>query len=357
MVNPDSNNPNSTHRTAKPSSDFYATFSEVEILEIIDALEVRREIPLKYAYKGKGASIWDDFYRKYIIPTWYRTSNVEIKLLNDNFQYLNGDSQVNCQVNIIDVGAGNSYPVKQYIRRLDKLGKVNQYIALDISEALLDVSQKNFQNWFPTINYINGTLDIENYCIPKTFLEYKLNSTNQNQVNLGNKNSQTINIILHLGVTIGNHHNRARVLTNFSKSMKKNDFLVLTNEIGSNSEWNGQARGGCDYHAENIYKWIKSAIGIKSEDCELVRKYDSLRDSVVANIKFLHNYTINFNIQGIDKNIEFSADDNITIWRHHKFQIPQLQQELAQAGLELVRYSTNKYSSHIMAICQLAQIP
>ncbi len=357
MVNPDSNNPSSTHRTAKPSSDFYATFSEVEILEIIDALEVRREIPLKYAYKGKGASIWDDFYRKYIIPTWYRTSNVEIQLLNDNFQYLNGDNQVNYKVNIVDVGAGNSYPVKKYIRRLNKLGKVNQYIALDISEDLLDVSQKNFQNWFPKINYINGTLDIENFSIPKSLLESQTNEsqTNESQTNLNN--AQTINIILHLGVTIGNHHNRAKVFTNFRKSMTKNDFLVLTNEIGSNSEWNGQARGGCDYHAENIYKWIKSAIGIKSEDCELVRKYDSFRDSVVANIKFLHNYTINFNIQGIEKNIEFFADDNITIWRHHKFQIPQLQQELAQAGLELVRYSTNQYSSHIMGICQLAHIP
>ncbi|PAX52470.1 L-histidine N(alpha)-methyltransferase [Brunnivagina elsteri] len=346
MLNSDSNNPNSTHRIVKPSSDFYTTFSEVEILEIIDALEVRREIPLKYSYKGKGGKIWDNFYQKYIIPTWYRTSNVEIELLNNNFQYLNGDNLVGSKVNIIDVGAGNSYPIKKYIRQLQKLGKINQYIALDISEALLDVSQKNFKNWFPKINYINDTLDIENSCIPKTLLE---NEPNQNQ--------ETINIILHLGVTIGNHHNRSRVFNNFSKSMKKNDLLVLTNEIGSNSKWNGEARGGCDYHAENIYKWITSAIAIKSEDCQLVRKYDSVRDSVVANIKFLHNYTIIFNIQGIDKNIEFSADDNITIWRHHKFEIPQLQQELAQAGLELIRYSTNKYSSHIMAICQLAHIP
>ncbi|NJR19276.1 MAG: hypothetical protein HC785_28740 [Calothrix sp. CSU_2_0] len=351
MVNPDSNSPNYTHHIVKPSSDFYATFSEVEILEIIDALEVRCEIPLKYSYKGKGAKIWDNFYQKYIIPTWYRTSNVEIELLNNNFEYLNGGNEVCSKVNIIDVGAGNSYPIKKYISRLNKLGKVNQYIALDISESLLNISQKNFYNWFPKINYINGTLDIENACIPKALLE---NKPNKNQANL--ENSQIINIILHLGVTIGNHHNRARVFTNFRKSMKKNDFLVLTNEIGSNSEWNGQARGGCDYHAENIYKWIKSAIGIKSEDCELVRKYDSLRDSVVANIKLLHNYTITFNIQGVEKNVRFSADDNITIWRHHKFEISQLQQELEQAGLKLVRYNTNKYSSHIIVICQVANI-
>ncbi|MEA5570889.1 L-histidine N(alpha)-methyltransferase [Calothrix sp. UHCC 0171] len=332
-------------RRATPSPDFYATFSEVEILEIIDALKVRQEIPLKFSYKGRGAKIWDDFYRKYIIPTWYRTSNVEIELLQDNFQYLNDACKIADKVNIIDVGAGNSYPVKRFIHRLDKLRKVNQYVALDISAGLLDVSQKNFHKWFPRINYLNGIIDIENSCIPQNLLGYQSDDQTEN--------NQITNIILHLGVTIGNHHHRARVFSNFKNSMQANDILVLTNELGSNSQWNGQARGGCDYHAGHIYRWIKDAIGISSSDCQLVRKYDSGRDSVVANIQFLYDYSIDFRIQGIDKSINFAAGDDITIWRHHKFEIPKLRQELEQAGLELVRYSTNKYSSHIMAICRL----
>ncbi|BAZ37796.1 hypothetical protein NIES4101_37210 [Calothrix sp. NIES-4101] len=344
MVKSSSNIADSPRR-AIPTPDFYHTFSEVEILEIIDALKIRQEIPLKFSYKGRGAKIWDDFYRKYIIPTWYRTSNVEIELLKDNFPYLNDACQVGNKVNIIDVGAGNSFPVKSFIHRLDKLKKVNQYIALDISGGLLEVSQKNFNKWFPHINYLNGVIDIENSCIPANLLD--------NQPGAQAENNSITNIILHLGVTIGNHHHRARVFSNFKNSMQANDVLVLTNEIGSNSQWNGQARGGCDYHAENIYRWIKEVIGIPSSDCQLVRKYDSGRDSVVANIQFLYDYTIDFSIQGIDKSINFAAGDHITIWRHHKFEIPKLRQELERAGLQLVRYSTNKYSSHIMAICTL----
>jgi uncharacterized SAM-dependent methyltransferase len=321
------------NRIAQPSSEFYTVFCQQEILSLIEALKTRREIPLKYSYKGTGANIWDNFYRKLIIPNWYR-SNVEIKLLRDNFQYLNANTQNSHKVNIIDVGAGNSYPVKEYIRKLDKLGRINRYTALDISEELLEVSKRNFTRWYPFIKYTNSYIDIENSPIP----EYLLHRDN-------------INIFLHLGVTIGNLQHRVKALKNFRQSMGKNDLLVLTNEIGNNSQWDGIARGGCYYHAEEIYQRINKNIGIQHQDCQLIRKYDKKTDSVVANLKFTSDYIIDFSSAGINKKVEISKYEEITIWRHHKHQLPELIEELEQAGLKLVHHSTNKYQSHIMAIC------
>ena len=340
---PINSNINSSHqvpifRTAKPSNEFYKVFSEAEILGIIHALESRREIPRKYSYKGQGAKIWDSFYLKYIVPTWYRTSNVEIDLLKSNFAYLNGDYQQCDKVNIIDVGAGNAYPVKAFIGKLKKLGRIDKYIALDISDELLNVSSKNFKKWFPLIDYINYAIDIENNIIPESLVK--------------NQRENTANIFLHLGVTIANHHDRHQVFQHFRDSMAKNDLLVFTNEIGSNSQWDGIARGGCKYHADQVYRWITNNLGMKAEDCELVRKYDPAKDSIVANLKLQQNYTINFSYLGIDKSLEISAGEEITIWRHHKFEIPTLIQEIEQAGLKLVNYSTNKYSSHLMVICE-----
>ncbi|MEA5602689.1 L-histidine N(alpha)-methyltransferase [Nostoc sp. UHCC 0252] len=332
------------NRTAKPSSEFYSIFSEEEVLRIINALEVSREIPLKYSYKGRGAKIWDDFYRKYVIPRWYRTSNVEIDLLKGNFDFFNQNIQIGEKVNIVDVGAGNSYPVKKFIQKLHKLGKMNKYIALDISEELLHVSRNNLKKWFPLVEFISSTIDIENNSIPIALF--------QNKADL--KIDNTAKIFFHLGVTIGNHQNRDEVFKNFRDSMGKNDCLVFTNEIGSNSTWNGNVRGGCKYHVEEIYAWVKNKIGIKSEDCELVRKYDLKTDSIIANIKLHHDYTISFNQKGIDKSIEISEGEEITIWRHHKFEIPQLLQELEHSGLQLIQYSIDKYKSHIMVICKVA---
>lgn len=323
----------------EPTSEFYSVFSQAEILEIIHALETRREIPLKYAYKGGGANIWNEFYQKYIIPRWYRTSNVEIDLLKANFAYINGNYQKCAKVNIIDVGAGNSYPVKAYINELSKIDRINKYIALDISEELLNVSSKNIKTWFPLIDFASYSIDIENNNLPKEVVK--------------NKSENIANIFLHLGVTIANHQNRTQVFKNFRDSMDENDLLVFTNEVGSNAQWDGVARGGCKYHADQVYQWMRKNIGIKSEDCEIIRKYDLATDSIVANMKFRQNYTINFSYLEIDQNIEISAGEEITIWRHHKFEIPALIKEIKEAGLKLVHYSTNKYSSHLMMICEI----
>ncbi len=328
-----------TSRTAKPNPEFYSIFSEIEVLEIIQSLEFNREIPLKYAYKDKGAKNWDNFYQKYIVPKWYRKSSLEIDLLRDNFEYINGSSQKCDKVNIVDVGAGNSYPVKEFISKLNSLGIINQYVALDISEELLGLSKQNVHKWFPLLKYTNYSIDIENACLPESLLT--------------NQPDEIAKIILHLGVTFANHQNRAKVLKNLKDSMTEKDLLVFTVETGSNSQWDGKARGAYKYHVEQIYEWIKNKFGFKPEDCELIRKYDSETDSIVANLQLRHDHNISFSLAGTDKNIQIFAGEEITIWRHHKYEIPELLQELEQAGLQLVHYSTDKYQSLTMVICQV----
>lgn len=115
--------------TAQPRAEFYSIFSELEILDIIQTLTTRREISLKYSYKGQGANIWDKFYLNYLRPRWYRPVNREIALLNDNFEIITRKISAVNTVNLIDVGAGNSYPVKDFICRLNRLDKITRYIA------------------------------------------------------------------------------------------------------------------------------------------------------------------------------------------------------------------------------------
>jgi uncharacterized SAM-dependent methyltransferase len=327
---------------AKPNSEFYSIFSHQEILDIIHALEFNREIPLKYSYKGRGAKIWDDFYLKYIIPKWYRTYNVEIVLLNQAFKYIVNAFEDNYKFNIVDVGAGNSFPAKKFIYKLNKLGKANKYIALDISEDLLKISQKNITKWFPSLDFQSSIIDIEKYLVSPELLKNQKNNTFDS---IGN-------IFLHLGVTIGNHQNREQVFQNFRDSMGKHDLLIFTNEIGDNSKFTG----GC-YHAEQICKWIQTNLRIPASDCELIRKYDAITDSIVASMKLRQNYTINFQCmeKEIDQNVIFFADEEITLWRFHKHTISNITQELEQAGLKLLHYLTDKKSSHIMVICSVKE--
>lgn len=341
---PSSSSNISLPRNVHPSDEFYSIFSEEEVLEIIHALEVKREIPLKYSYKGKGATSWNNFYLKHIIPRWYRSSNLEIDLLRNNFSFINSLTQEVEQLNIIDVGSGNSYPVKEFISKLLKLGKINKYIAVDISEEMLAISRDNFTKWFPKTKFSSYSIDVENNSLNKLLVEHEANLETAN----------TANVFLHLGVTISNHKNRSQALKNFRDSMGKNDLLIFTSESGSNAKWDGIARGGFKYHVDRVYAGIQEKIGIQAEDCELVRKYDVETDSKVANIKLNHKYSIEFDIKGINKKVEISEGEEITIWRHHAYELPELLQELSQAGLELAHLGTNKNKSHLLVICQVA---
>jgi uncharacterized SAM-dependent methyltransferase len=156
-------------RKTQPNAEFYNIFSETEILGMIQAIKLTQEIPLKYSYKGRGAKIWDNFYQKYIIPRWYRSKNVEIVLLQQVFTYINHQLPCGDKITIIDVGAGNSYPVKEFIAKFHQLDKVSKYVALDISTELLKLSQDNFRKWFPKIKFASGGIDIEDNAIPEDF--------------------------------------------------------------------------------------------------------------------------------------------------------------------------------------------
>ncbi|MDY6784561.1 MAG: L-histidine N(alpha)-methyltransferase [Cyanobacteriota bacterium] len=324
----------------KPIAEFYSIFSEAEISAIAQSLEMSREIPLKYSYKGQGAKKWDRFYLQHLVARWYRSSNPEVQLLAQNFKLIHSHCTTAHKLNILDVGAGNSYPVKTFVRQFHRFNPIERYIALDISPELLAVSEGNFKRWFPTIQFYSYLIDIEKSCIPKTIVDCE--------------DENRTNIILHLGVTMGNHRNRIGVLKNFRYSMKKGDLLIVASEIGSNSQWNGIARGGFKYHVEQVYAGIKRLMAIGDEDCELVRKYDEESDSLVANIKFIKDYEFEFNVRGTDKKVTVSEGEEITIWRQHKYEISELLQEVEKAGLQLIRYTTNKYSSNIMVICEVA---
>ena len=321
---------------ANPSSEFYSIFSQREILDIIQVLESSKEIPLKYAYKGKGAKIWDSFYRKYLLPTWYRTYNVEFWLLNKALKSIAKISSSNHIFKIIDVGAGNSLSVKRFIYSLNKLFTVTQYLACDISEDLLKISQKNITEWFPKIRFKSLQIDIERNQVPNSLTS-----------------DEEINIFLHLGVTIGNHRNRIKALQNFRASMGKDDLFIFTNELGDNSKF----IGAC-HHGKQIYEWMQKNLGISPDGCELIRKYDPNIDSIVATMKFIGNQTLDFQCQQkkINKKVEFFANEEITLWRFHKYTISEIKEELEQAGLQLVEYITDRKQSHVMVICSVKQI-
>ena len=52
------------------------------------------------------------------------------------------------KINLIDIGPGNALPVKGLLQHLLNTGKLHRYIAVDISESMLHIAERNIKAWF-----------------------------------------------------------------------------------------------------------------------------------------------------------------------------------------------------------------
>ena len=331
---------NSMHAEIEPKPEFYEIFSDSEIVEIVRDLEVFREINYKFTYKNGGAKAWDDFYKKSVQDGSYKPP-IRIKnLLYNSFGTITQRIPKNTKVNIIEIGPGNSLPVKEFLESLDQLKLLNKYVAVDISPEMIDLSQKNINSWLPQIQFSGYVCDIENGRLNDIFEKEKL------------QNPDTVNIVLMLGGTIGNHRNRLEVLRNIGEGLRKNDLFILSNatDLADN-------KAAFSYLStkESMDQdlWIPSLLGFNVFECEMIRKYDDEKNRKVMLLKFDKDYSIIIKEMGYTKTLNFIKGQEILLWKHYSTKPATLFSEFEQCGLNLVSFNTENDFSHALMICEL----
>lgn len=331
----------------KPKPEFYSTFSEEEISEIINYLDLEKAVPLKYCYIGKSAEIWDNFIVEFGKNKQDKSTNNEGELLKESWNYINYKIPNNTKINVIEIGQGNSYPVKDFISQVVSLGRINSYVAIDLSQEMLNISQENILQWFPEVKFLGHKCDIEKDLLSKIISEYKCDSDN------------IINVIISIGGTIQNHQDRCKILKNIKMGMAKNDLFLFTFDMGSHINWDGKLSDGGSFYMNKLYKYLTDVLGIKREDSELIVKFNSAIDCRVARIKLKENYCLKFNIQSESKKVLLFKDEEINIWKHHWSTILETLTEIEQSGLQLIHLSKNRESSEVsevIVICQAVSI-
>lgn len=141
----------------EPCDEFYETFSDEEILDIIRNLESSRVIDLKYTYYGIGAKYWNSFVND------ITTASAERELLEHVFDLiLQHIKKFDIdQVNLVDIGVGNALPVKKLIQKLHNKEILNKYIGLDISQEMFKYAEENIKKIIPKSKLIMYKCDIE----------------------------------------------------------------------------------------------------------------------------------------------------------------------------------------------------
>jgi uncharacterized SAM-dependent methyltransferase len=183
--------------------------------ELVTSIQGRGEIPLKFAYLGKGAKNWDSIARER--SAGEGINSVEAILLKKRINDLLSSLDVSKGVNVVDIGCGNGVPILPVLKKLKELKAPFTYVPMDISKELLNLASKTVLAKFPGTKCKPVQMDFELGQFSDVMYDLKKNGSS--------------NLMFFLGSTLGNHSDLNRVLTNFRDSMTSKDFLVVGVEL------------------------------------------------------------------------------------------------------------------------------
>ena len=326
---------NSVHqKLIKPSQQFYEIFDQRQILDIINNIEVRREIPLQYAYADSGARKWDEWTKEQVATGADSMINATMSLLKTNTPAIDRLISNAHKVNIIDLGAGNAYPVKEFLAHLLEKGKLNRYIAIDISPAMLSIAQQNIHEWFGDEVKFEGHL--------RDFIFERFDDLVVEDV-LEDQKELTINIIMMLGGTMTNFRAYDDAFRTIYSSMHKNDLLVYTDKPDSPA-----SRRYINFR--NAHNYILGYLNITEDLFEPEVGFDEEKLMRYVRIRFKTAVTLEFQFDDKPYLINIEKGELLTVQHIWHLGVQEIINEFDKAGLEMLQSSVTSDRQYLLSI-------
>lgn len=329
--------------------DFFKLFDDSQQFEIIHYLENALQIPHKYTYFSTGADFWDKYAKRGFTEDIANTVTNTHEMLKDEIQFISKQIDKKTKVNIIDIGVGNAYPVMEFLKAFHKKQLINQYIALDFSQDIIDTALGNINKWFgkeiATSSYIR---DISCDKIYDILTKASINSDN----------TKTVNLVLFLGSTIENFNNWKEVLFSIARSLGKNDYLLLGQTLNNKAAklfFDLGAKEDSTVSREDYYSdWqellIPNLIGLRLKDYQIQLRYDEIKDCRFMYLVPEKTIEIQFKNDNYSKTITLHKGDKIKLWQHKHHTIGDIVNSLSEAGLNMLSASTSKDQAQVLTV-------
>jgi uncharacterized SAM-dependent methyltransferase len=319
-----------------PNKEFYDLFSESQIIEIINNLKTSKAVGLKHTYLNGGARIWNEYHLNAVKMGEYPATQIESRMLCQSFEFLRERFESYDKLNIVDVGPGNGLLVKDFIELLSGIGKMNKYIAVDISSEMNDIALKNINEWYKELDTLSYAKDIETENIANVLFNNK-------------KEGKIANIVLFAGGTLGNIPDRLQCFKNLRNSIDEQDILIITTKLDNITERVELA------HVKDKFSrllWLPRLLGINTDECDVIKKYNEKIKAKTAYLVADKDYNIKFNLNDTESTVSIKKDEEILIWQHHLSTLPELYTELDASKLRIVELLTAKKYEYILVSCE-----
>lgn len=329
-------------KSVKPLPEFYELYSHQQIFDIISNLDVHREVPRQYNYFSNGASHWDGYARRLWGEDTPNIINSTVELLHSNLDSINRLISDGKRVNVIDIGPGNCLPVKELLTHLiyesDSLAR---YIAIDISEEMLKIAERNIKKWFgDRVQFEGHVRDVTYQRFDDLLVEDTLRSGNE----------ETVNLVLFLGGTPANFRSPDDSLRAICNSMGRKDVFIYSDKLDSQT-----ARRFFDFNSgddpqplQPQRKFLVDLLGIDESLYEVETGFDQAARCRYLRLRLKIALSITFTFPQGSRRLDFNKDETLLIWRAWHQTAHEIINQFERTGFTLLQTSTTQDRDYLL---------
>jgi uncharacterized SAM-dependent methyltransferase len=334
--------------TAK--KEFFETFSDEQIAEIINSIEIHNEIPHKFTYFGQGAELWKKYAERSVQEEIANTITDTDMMLNLLREAIFQESREFDKLNILDIGCGDLTPVKNLLKNLLAGGKIHKYIGFDISPEILKIAQHNLNNWFKSkidSEYVERDIELHGF---DDILFYR--ARERSDLKIGN-------LVLFVGSTIENQADIERVISNISHSLNGNDIFLLgitLDTIEAKMYFDLSPDNKDKQEFEGFKNWqnfvVPNLMGLHPSDFDVELHFDDSDNSRKLYLIPNKDLLVGFSNEKVDTKLELIKNQKITAWRHHHHSLEEIVSQLNRHSLTPKHMCTSPNGAHAIVVCK-----
>jgi len=331
------------HKVISPKPEFYQLFNRRQTLDIIYNLSIHYEIPLKYSYFNGGAIEWDKWIQRLDREDSPSTYTSTVKLLQSNLDRIDFLLQGHSRINVIDIGVGNAMPVRGLLAHLLERGVLNRYIAIDMSEEMLHIAERNIKEWFgDKVKFEGHVRDISFERFDDLLVDDMLSDNS----------SEVVNLALLLGATLVNFRSPVDILRTIYGSMGQEDVLIYTlkpDTEASRNYFDFSAQPGQNSLA-STHNMVVDLLNIDETLCDLEMGFNEQKRMRYVRVRLKTALTIEFVSDHGKRNVDLEKGDTILLWRARHQTPLEIISDFEDAGFTLLHSSLTKDRQYLMTI-------
>jgi uncharacterized SAM-dependent methyltransferase len=315
------------YKVIRPTPEFYSIYSSGQVLDIITNLKVHGEIPRQYNYLQDGATNWDNWLKRLAKEESSNILKGTVELIQKNMETLDWLLEGNKRVNIIDLGAGNAFPVKDLLGHLVDRKLLHRYIAVDISPSMLTLAERNIKEWY------GDAVNFEGYVRDISYERF-------NDLIVDEMETEgTINLVLLLGGTTHNFHSFEEALTPIRASMGQNDLLMYSVKPDTEA-----ARKYFDFGAtpeagelSDSHKYILELLNLDDSLYDVEAGFDPAAKMRYIRVRLTDAVQIEFDVRGVKRSVILEKGDTIMLLRVWHKTVLEIHATFERAGFSMLQ--------------------